>query len=100
MAAAAPGKQYIGWSNDGKQIGEVPVYGLGQIQRQAFKPDQRLFDTTTYQTSREVKDYEVKLVTGIQRIHINPPLQVVADYIQPQRLGTLTKVARKVVLGH
>ncbi|RCK75970.1 MAG: hypothetical protein OZSIB_3700 [Candidatus Ozemobacter sibiricus] len=106
VAAAVPGKQYIGWSNDGKQIGEVPVYGLGQIQRQNVKPDQKLFvfatrlDTTTYQTSREVKDYEVKLVTSIQRIHINPPLQVVAEYIQPQRLATLTKVARKIVAGH
>ncbi len=106
VAAAVPGKQYIGWSNDGKQLGTVPVWGMATALQQKIAPDQKLFvfatqlKTTTYQSSREVKDYEVRLVTGIQRIHINPPLDVVAQYIQPKRLETLTKVARKIVAQH
>ncbi len=105
--AIAPAGSYIAYAFDNSNRGPVPVMDIaGALQTPAPKGDEKAFifatqiKNTSYQTSRDVNEYEVKLITTVQRLHLNPSVEAMAQYIQGKRLGTLEKVAKKVVSSH
>lgn len=106
QVAIAPVGTYIGFDAKGEQLGSVPVTGISTALRQSATAGQKIYifptyiKSTTYQSSPEVREYEVSLTTTISRLHINPSVETMAQYITDRRLGALEKIAKKVVAGH
>lgn len=103
---AAPAKEYVCWSEDGKLTGKYPVWGIGTALREQVAGDAKLyvFPTTiksvSSQKGGQMGDYDVTLLTNIRRLHINPSPEAMLKHIRPDRLKTLVKVAKKVVSNH
>ena len=104
--AIAPVGGYIAYGNDGSLKSAFPIMDIGTATKQAPANDEKkafIFATqiknTSYQKNNG-KEYEVKLITTIKHLHINPDTAAMAQYIQPKRLETLEKVAKKVVGNH
>lgn len=106
QVAVAPIGTYICYDAKGEQLGNTPVTGISTALRQSVTAGQKIFifptyiKSTTYQNSSEVREYEVSLTTTINRLHINPSVETMAQYITNQRMGTLEKISKKVVAGH
>ncbi len=104
--AAAPVGGYVLYSDDGKLRGPVPVVSLAAATEMAANPEMKLYvfatsiKSVTQQKSKDVAEYEVQLQTNVKHLHINPTPEVMAQYIQKDRLETLIKVAKKVVASH
>ncbi|MBF0502034.1 MAG: hypothetical protein HQM09_17980 [Candidatus Riflebacteria bacterium] len=105
-AAIAPVGAYIGWAADSSPIGNIPVDSIGAIQQKQVNGDDKIFvfatqiKNTTYQKASDGGEYEVTLLTNFKRLHINPPVDTIAQYVTSSRLPTLEKITRKVVASH
>ena len=104
--AIAPVGRYIAYSSDNSLKSTVPVMDIAQALKATPKPEDKLFvfatqiQNTSYQNTPDVRDYEVDFRTMVQRLHINPPVELIAHHLNKSRLGTLKKVATKIVRNH
>ncbi|MBF0548517.1 MAG: hypothetical protein HQM08_29060 [Candidatus Riflebacteria bacterium] len=104
--AIAPVGKYIAYSNDNSLKSDVPVMDIATAMNQQVQGDQKIYifatqiRNTTYQSSKEISEYECDFLTTIQRLHINPPCDLIAKYLDSGRLEMLQKVTEKVVRNH
>jgi hypothetical protein len=104
--AIAPVGKYIAYSSDNSLKSPVPIMDIGQALKANVGAADKIFvfatqiQNTSYQNTQDVRDYEVDFRTVVQRLHINPPIELVTHYLNKSRLNTLKKVAAKIVRNH
>ncbi|MBF0410513.1 MAG: hypothetical protein HQM10_24420 [Candidatus Riflebacteria bacterium] len=104
--AIAPVGKYIAYSNDNSLKSDVKIMDISQAMNEKASQNEKIYvfgtqiHNVSYQSSKDIKDYEVDFLTTVKHLHINPPINMVADYLNKGRLGTLTKVTAKIVRNH